>query len=343
MRTTNLKEIYIVRYADDFRIFCRTRKQAVRAKQAITLWLQERLKLQVSEEKTRITNCKRNYMEFLGIKVKVTPKQKKYVVTSHVSDKKRKALEDKLVTQIKVIQKPKDGKDVQTATIRYNQIVIGEHNYYSLATNINGDMKMTGYRIKAVMKNRLGTRLTKEKPKGKILNEGEKKYAKSKELRYDKATGIPILPISYIQYKNPMGYPYGVTPYTKKERAKIHKNLEMNPSLMHKLAKSRVYRGTVAYADNRISRFPAQHGKCAITGIEFQSTSEIHCHHIKPKQLGGTDEYENLILVHDLAHKLIHAKRQSTIQKYLKILKLNKKQLAKVNELRKSANLEVIG
>lgn len=54
MRKTALKEMYIVRYADDFRIFCRTKTDALKTKIAITQWLKERLKLDVSEERQRI-------------------------------------------------------------------------------------------------------------------------------------------------------------------------------------------------------------------------------------------------------------------------------------------------
>lgn len=39
MRNTKLKEMYIVRYADDFRIFCRNRKDAEKVKIAVTKWL----------------------------------------------------------------------------------------------------------------------------------------------------------------------------------------------------------------------------------------------------------------------------------------------------------------
>ena len=53
-KKSNLKEMFIVRYADDFRIFCRTKDVAERTKCAVTLWLKERLKLEISEKKTRI-------------------------------------------------------------------------------------------------------------------------------------------------------------------------------------------------------------------------------------------------------------------------------------------------
>lgn len=61
MRSTKLKEMYIVRYADDFRIFCRTKTAAERTKIAITQWLEERYKLEVSPEKTKVVNVKRKY------------------------------------------------------------------------------------------------------------------------------------------------------------------------------------------------------------------------------------------------------------------------------------------
>jgi RNA-directed DNA polymerase len=47
-RTTGLKEMYIVRYADDFRILCRTKSEAERIKTAVTKWLAERLRLEIS-------------------------------------------------------------------------------------------------------------------------------------------------------------------------------------------------------------------------------------------------------------------------------------------------------
>lgn len=58
MRNTKLKEMYIVRYADDFRIFCRTKTDAEKTLIAVTQWLQKRLRLQVSPEKNESCQCK---------------------------------------------------------------------------------------------------------------------------------------------------------------------------------------------------------------------------------------------------------------------------------------------
>jgi len=58
-RKSGLKEMHMVRYADDFKIFCSTRKDADRAYHATKAWLQERLKLEISEEKSKIVNLKK--------------------------------------------------------------------------------------------------------------------------------------------------------------------------------------------------------------------------------------------------------------------------------------------
>ena len=110
MKKTGLKEMFIVRYADDFRIFCRTRNAAERTKIAVTQWLAQRLRLEVSTEKTRIVNVKRRYSEFLGFKIKVHPKANKQVVTSHICDKRLQAEREKLVGQAKQIVCPRHGK-----------------------------------------------------------------------------------------------------------------------------------------------------------------------------------------------------------------------------------------
>ena len=85
MKNTNLKEMYIVRYADDFRIFCRSKDDAVKTMEAVTQWLEERLHLEVSPEKTKIVNTRKRYSEFLGFKICVRPKAKKYGILAYMT------------------------------------------------------------------------------------------------------------------------------------------------------------------------------------------------------------------------------------------------------------------
>ena len=341
MRKTKLKEMHIVRYADDFRIFCKTKSQADKVLIATKMWLKERLKLDVSKEKTRVVNAKRKWTEFLGFKTRLKAKGNKMVTESHISEKAKERIKKELKKQVKKIARPKDKKEAAAETRNYNSMVEEMQNYYQLASCVSQDFGDIAREVNTVLTNRLGNRL--QKKGGRALSRHEKdRYGESKQLRYDAATGEPIYPVGYIKTKNPMCMRHGKTPYTPEGRALMHKNLEMDTSLMIELMRSPVSDRSVEYADNRISLYTAQEGKCAITGIHFESTDEIHCHHKVPIRLGGTDEYGNLILVLEEVHKLIHATAEETINKYLTILNLTKDQLEKVNKLRKLAQLEEI-
>ncbi len=111
LRRTKLKEMYIVRYADDFKIFCRKRSDANKIFEAIKSWLKERLYLDISEEKSKVVNLKKKYSEFLGIKLKATARKKKYVVRSQMCDKAMKKATNELISQLKKIQTPMNKKE----------------------------------------------------------------------------------------------------------------------------------------------------------------------------------------------------------------------------------------
>jgi hypothetical protein len=69
---------------------------------------------------------------------------------------------------------------------------------------------------------------------------------------------------------------------------------------------------------------------------------DIHCHHKKMKHLGGSDEYSNLIIVSERMHRLIHATDIDLIGEIMSKYKLNRNQMDKLNELRKTVENEVI-
>lgn len=342
MKKTRLKEMFIVRYADDFRIFCRTKTDAERTKIAVTQWLSERLKLEVSQEKTRIVNVKRKYSEFLGFKIKVHEKAKKYVVKSHISDKQLKNKREKLVEQAKKVAKPPKGSTEQYEIQLYNSMVLGMQNYYRIATNVNLDCDKLHRAVMTVFTNRLrtqkGNRLVKH---GRKLTAAEwKLYGKTETLRFVAGTGEPIYPIGYIQHKNPMLKSRKVCQYTVEGRKGLHDNLRTNVPLLLKLMRQPLYGRSAEYADNRISLFSAGWGKCAVTGKDFLCASDIHCHHKKPQANGGDDKYANLVLVLEPVHKLIHATHAETIDKYLQILNLDKEQVKKLNNYRVLSGLQ---
>lgn len=263
-------------------------------------------------------------------------RRKKLVVKSHISDKQFKNQKDKLVSQAKKIASPSKGKTELEETRLYNSMVLGMQNYYQIATNVNLDCMKLNRAVMAIFTNRLGTnkRGRLRKTGRQLTTKEATRYGKSKMLRYVAGEGEPIFPVGYIQHRKPMAKVYLANCYTLEGRKFIHTNLSVDKLLMYQLMKLSLENRTIEYADNRISLFSAQHGKCAITLEEFQQANEIHCHHIVPTGAGGNDDYKNLILVKEAVHRLIHAKTEETIQKYIALLKLNKVQLIRLNKYR---------
>lgn len=193
-------------------------------------------------------------------------------------------------------------------------MIMGIQNYYQFATNISVDTSKLNRAVMTV----ITSRLKGISRKGRNLTPFERKrYGKSAMLRY--FANEPIFPIGYIQHKIPMNT-------SNKTQVKTVDEIKL------KLLCQPLYDRSIEYADNRISLFMAQKGMCAVTGEKFTSTKEIHCHHKLPLSQGGTDSYDNLILITETVHKLIHATRTDTILHYLQTCKPD---IKKLNVLRK--------
>lgn len=339
LRKTRLKECYIVRYADDFKIFCRKHHDAVRLFAAVKAWLKERLNLDISPEKSKIVNLKHDYSDFLGFRIKVHKgKNNQYVVISHIAPKALQRIKDTAKEKVKAIQHASDDMTEYAAVNNYNSYVMGIHNYYRMATAANPDMQTLAYEIKISIKNRLQERVKRRK--GQAIPRYAEQYAKSKEIRFIGKT--ILLPIGYIQHYPPIHKKKSINKYTPAGRVEIHKNLEsVDMGILHFLMRNPIANATIEYNDNRISLYVAQKGVCAITK-ESLSLEQIHCHHKTSVSLGGGDEYANLIIVHERIHRLIHATTSETISAILQTLQLKPAQLDKLNKLRKQAGNKAI-
>ena len=239
-----------------------------------------------------------------------------------MSDKAYRKAHAKITEEVAKLEHSSD--DAQFIQLqKYNSVVAGLHEYYCIATEVSHDFGKLAFAANKQLRN------------GFI----KEKYGASKQLRF--LHGHPIVPLGYVQPKNAQHKRKAVNKYTAEGRKQIHQNLKFNTSVMLWMMRNPVKSRTVEYADNRISLFAAQYGKCAITGKQL-STDDIHCHHKVPVSKGGGDEYANLILVSKDIHTVIHASADETIRKYLTILKLDAKQLTKLNKLRTMAEMPQI-
>ncbi|MCT7573809.1 group II intron reverse transcriptase/maturase [Aliarcobacter butzleri] len=185
LKTTKLKEVFIVRYADDFKLFCRNHQDAVKIFEASKQWLKNRLHLEVSKEKSKIVNLRKNYSYFLGIKFKVHRKGKKsnkdtkWVIKSHIQEKALNKIKTNVRKHITNIQKPK--KSIGLAIDLYNSFVMGIHNYYNCATNCNIDMHKLSNQTRTKIFVRLKSRRVNKSDK--LSDYIKKVYGKTKMLR----------------------------------------------------------------------------------------------------------------------------------------------------------------
>lgn len=338
---TNLKECYVVRYADDFKIFCKKRTDAVKLFEATKQWLWNRLGLKISPEKSQVVNLKRHASEFLGFQLKVRIKGKKpngeprYVIEAHMKEKALRKIHDKCKQIIGELRQTYDKGMEYRLIQKYNAYIIGVHNYYCIATHVNLDFQQIAFDVKKSLYNRLKHRLEK---KGKITNRYiQEKYGSSREIRF--LGGHALVPIAYVQHRVPMDKKAKINKYTPEGREEIHKNLEcVSMDTLYELMNSPCGKQSVEYNDNRISLYVAQYGKCAVTGQHLEA-NQVDCHHKIPLSMGGNDSYSNLVIVSDVVHILIHAGAERTIRKYLNVLKPDKKQMKKLNKLRVMAGM----
>ncbi|WP_232005548.1 group II intron reverse transcriptase/maturase [Pseudodesulfovibrio profundus] len=166
LKKTELKEVNIVRYADDFKLFCRNHNHARRVFSAVQLWLSERLGLEISPAKSRITNLRKSYSDFLGIKFKVRPKgsrsvkgvkKTRYVAKSRLADKAKQRIVDRVRQYVKGLQHSQED-DGPVFVHDYNSYVIGVHSYYSCATMCSMDFSEIAFLSLSIRKNRLSLR-----------------------------------------------------------------------------------------------------------------------------------------------------------------------------------------
>lgn len=325
-RASNLKEMYIVRYADDFKIFCRNHNTAQKVFISIKQWLKERLNLEISPDKSMVVNLRKNYSNFLGFKLKVQKKGQKHVVKSHISHKATKNIIKEIKAKIKTMQKHPNVNSVN----RYNATILGMHNYYKVATHVNIDFHKVYFLVSKSFNNRL-YRIRSDT--GVITKAYEKFYGKYNYKKWYIA-GLILFPIAGIKTSNAMNFKQEICNYTEEGRKRIHDNLrEINHKILHYIMENPVQGQTTEYNDNRISLYVAQNGKCSVTG-EILEIGNMECHHKKPKELGGKDEYKNLTFVLKDVYKLIHAVEIEIIEKYKIILNLDKKSLERLNKLR---------
>lgn len=333
LKKTNLKEGWLVRYADDFKVFTKDRESAERWFYAIKDFLKIRLGLDISKEKSKITNLRKRKSEFLGFSMRAVKKRNTRVAYTNISDKKKEDIIQSLRERTKQLWSNHSRKQAYA----FNSYLRGIHNYFQVATHVSSDMKLIAYRVHRCIWNRL----KKRGLYGQFKVRGYERY----NYHTFKIGDVPLIPVPAVKSTIPLSFNQNITDYTTVGRelnAKVNLIYNMRKAV-NILAKTYIPERTIQYNDNRISKFSASRGKCHVTGIDLSNELEnYHCHHIIPLCLGGNDEFDNLVVLHKQVHILVHTRKEETIKKYMQILKINEKQIKKLNKLRSACKLEPI-
>ena len=273
----------IVRYADDFVIFAETKEKAITLKDEAKQILKDKVGLELSDEKTRITEISKGY-DFLGFNIR------KYHDKMLIKPSKESIRNIKR----KLKQVYTNGRNL-TADALIKQVrptIIGWGIYFrhvvSKATYADIDRYI--YQSTAWWTNRKHP----QKPQKWLKNRyfiGWKFTDKDSRNTLEKVKEIPIR--RHIKVKNDKRvYNNESRGYWAKREYLTAKNSMVESVQMNRL-------------------FQRQKGKCAyckgsITQKDIRN-SKTHKHHVKPRNEGGTWQDENIQLIHDLCHSELHS------------------------------------
>lgn len=328
LKNSNLKQMHIVRYADDFRILTNSYKSAQKIFIAVTKWLKERLKLDINKDKSKVVNLRKNYSNFLGFKLKAKHKKiRKYTVKSNISDDRKKKIIERFKRQISIVKNNPNKLNVNNL----NSMILGWHNYYKIATHVNIDFG----EINFLVRKRLYNQTRSIRSDTLYLTKAYEKFYENYNFKHISICKTTIYPLSGITFKIPIIRKNVASRYSAKGRLYIHKNI--NPIFKDEikyLIDNPLVKESLQKNDNRISLYVGQRGLCNVSKNKLDVTSMI-IRNIIPKEKGGTDKYHNLVLVNKNINKVIDEKDMIKINKYKKEIEFDNKTLNKINRLRK--------
>jgi RNA-directed DNA polymerase len=283
----------LVRYADDFVIFCQTKEDALKAKEETGEWLKEK-GLELSEEKTQIIHLSEGF-DFLGFNVrhyKDNNTQTGWKLLIKPSQKFLKKTREK----IRKIFLEHHGKDAKTLLGKMNPIIRGIAAYTRIGISSKAHAGLDDYLYKRQVRyvNRMHPNKSQKWKKGKYWG----KFNPSRKNKWvfgDKGTGAYMLKFSWFKIKRHVLVQKTNSPddptlsqyWESRKKAREKTEAEKLNRTQQKVAKKQGY-------------------KCPVCGESIFNDEPLHLHHIIPRCQGGKDEVNNLIWLHQYCHQKIH-------------------------------------
>jgi len=311
MRLTNLKIGIHIRYADDILILCKNRNDAERFRFSIINYLTGNMKLKINEEKTKIYDLTQERMKYLGYNFwayERDPENPRWKGQYQIGNALPKAKEDEIVEKCREILRDIRQKPNFETIQAWNTYVVGIHNYYCGMNHFNECFSRIGWRVYKLFFHTMSTRtkfITDQSLKDSFMGGRYKSWGKKGYYCYNT---FPMIQINWANWdsgliswekskvsrKNP--YDYGV----KKHKPGVSmEDIEYLVNVSKFIKNSRL-------AMFRISKYSSTKGISYLSG-EYVPVWVYHCHHIKPREKGGTNDFDNLCVLSETEHNILHS------------------------------------
>jgi RNA-directed DNA polymerase len=276
----------VVRYADDFVVFCETRDDAEACIRILTDWLKEQ-GLALSGEKTRIVHLTEGF-DFLGFTVRryqTRTTRSGYKLRITPSKTSGAKLRDRLRAEWRALR----GNDVDTVLRRLNPIIRGWANYFrpQLAAKTFHDLDHWMFRREQRYTRR-------QHPRKSWAWRKARYWGKLNVKRRDtwvfgnKQTGRYLQKFGWTGSKRHILVRGTSSPDDPDLREYWRQRSKAGAALLRP-------------SDRKIAL--TQDMQCPVCKESLFNGEEVHKHHRQPRMQGGTDAYRNLVLVHLYCHQ----------------------------------------
>jgi RNA-directed DNA polymerase len=280
----------IVRYADDFVIFCESEEDAHQVIQQLTVWLTQR-GLSLSPEKTVIHHITEGF-DFLGFNIRQYPAPKTTKSGRKLLIKPSKASVTKLKGKLKRVWQRRQGANVQTMVKELNPVIRGWANYFRI-----GVSKKTFGQLDTWMFRRQQRYAQRTHPNKTWTWQQGRYWGKLNPARNDHwvfgdiRSGPYLLKFSWFRIRRHipvkgMASPDDPALKTYWAQREAHKVKNLQPDIQ-----------PLAHRQWRV---------CYRCGESLFNGEEIHKHHLIPLAEGGKDDHSNIVLVHLYCHQQLH-------------------------------------
>jgi hypothetical protein len=285
----NLRDLRLIRYADDFVVLARSRRQLERVVLPRVRDFLAARGLRLSEEKTRIVRDTEGF-DFVGRQFKrLTPT--KFLVRPR--QRSLRTHRDALSQLFRNHALP-----VAVQIQKANTIIRGFCNHYRTDHSSRVFQRLTYWTLRTFCKwvSRRNNQMTATKAYHRLTRVNGQRFS---------------MPTAYTSE----GKLVTLLSHSRFHRLRFHRvqgtNSPLDPRLQAYWEERRtqaLFRRALTDARKlRLYLLKRQNSRCAITGLALTEESPMDVHHITPKHVGGNDDWCNLSLVLQWAHQALHA------------------------------------